>query len=295
MNCSRMILILLTVPVLAVTGQGDPWADSVVSVNYGTGAGFGQDYFPENVLGPPDSNATPFQPAADAAELLSLGSGGEIVLAFLDGGISNGPGYDFTIFENPFFIGGDTLQVFRETGFVAVSQDGILWLEFPWDPLTLNGLAGVTPVNGNADPTDPANSGGDSFDLADLGLASATYLRITDTAGIIADGGDSFDLDSVAAIHGEQGTGAGKPVITGALVYPNPFIQDLTLRVNLSQSSNLKISLFDLRGRSRGVIAEGSFPAGESSFQLQTDQPAGLYFFRLETGCDITTVKALQL
>jgi hypothetical protein len=295
MNHFRLTLIQLTLLMLTVSGKCDPWADSVISVNYGTGAGFGQDYFPGNILGPPDSSATPTQPAADATEVLSLGSGGEIVLAFLDGGISDGPGVDFTIFENPFFFGGDTLHVFRETGFVAVSLDGIQWLEFPWDTLALSGLAGVTPVNGAADPTDPASSGGDSFDLADLGLTRATYLRITDTAGTVPDGGDSFDLDAVAVIHGEQGSIAHEPLVASALVCPNPFLQELTLKVFLAQSGILKISVIDLQGRSRGVIAEGSYPEGKTSFYWRSDLPGGIYFFQLETGAGINAVKGLQL
>jgi hypothetical protein len=267
----------------------------VISVNYGTGAGFGQEYFPENVLGPPDSSATPTLPAADATMVLSLGSGGEIVLAFLDGGISDGIGADFTVFENPFLVGGDTLHVFRETGFVAVSQDSIHWVEFPWDPLTMSGLAGVTPVNGAADPTDPVHSGGDSFDLAVVNMTNATYLRITDTAGLVSDDGDSFDLDAVAVIHGEQGIATLNPLVVTALVYPNPFQQEITLRIYLSQSGNLEIAVIDLLGRNRGVVAEGIFPEGETLLQWRSELPNGVYFFQLKTAAGINAVKGLQL
>jgi hypothetical protein len=47
------------------------------------------------------------------------------------------------------------------------------------------------------DPTDPATAGGDPFDLADLGLAAARYVRVTDRPG----DGAVFDLDAVSIVH----------------------------------------------------------------------------------------------
>jgi YD repeat-containing protein len=55
------------------------------------------------------------------------------------------------------------------------------------------------------------------LDLSVVGLAGATHLRLTDTAGAFPDDGDSFDLDAVAVINGEAGGGR----ITGK-VFPNP-------------------------------------------------------------------------
>jgi hypothetical protein len=65
-----------------------------------------------------------------------------------------------------------------------------------------------SPVNG-VDPTDPTVSGGDSFDLADVGLDWAAYVRITDPGAAIPDPGNmippgnnaGFDLDAIAAVH----------------------------------------------------------------------------------------------
>jgi hypothetical protein len=64
------------------------------------------------------------------------------------------------------------------------------------------------PVNG-IDPTDPSVAGGDSFDLADVGLDWAAYVRITDPGAAIPDPGNmippgtnaGFDLDAIAAVH----------------------------------------------------------------------------------------------
>ena len=43
-------------------------------------------------------------------------------------------------------------------------------------------------------------AGGDAFDLADLGLESANFVRIVDSGANILGG---FDLDAVVIVHGE--------------------------------------------------------------------------------------------
>jgi hypothetical protein len=176
---------------------GDPFADGVVSFRPGIGAGFGQTYFPENVLGPPCGNESPTIPQASEQHLLSLGDGGEIVLEFSDNIVIDLPGADLAVFENPLIAVGDVNYSFCEAAIVAVSQDGDTFFTFPYDFIPppegerlgrmsdyIN-FAGIHPVFSN--PTngisaiDPAVSGGDFFDLADVGLAWARFVRITDT------------------------------------------------------------------------------------------------------------------
>jgi hypothetical protein len=52
------------------------------------------------------------------------------------------------------------------------------------------------------DPLDPAVSGGDLFDLADLaadgGPSEVRYVRIVDRADVEGD----FDLDAIGVVHG---------------------------------------------------------------------------------------------
>ncbi|MCB2212485.1 hypothetical protein KQI52_10275 [bacterium] len=259
------------------TFAGDPWADEVVSVSYGTGAGFGQDDFPDNILGPPDPNATPAAPANTEAELLTLGSGGEIVLAFLDGGIVNGSGPDFTVFENAFLVGGGP-AVFTETAFVAVSEDGVTWYEFPWTTDPVAGVAGLTPTDGSADPTDPSVSGGDSFDLADIGLEHALYLRLTDTDDLVPDNGTSFDLDAVAVIHGEMETHAPAPTAylperIEPQAWPNPFNANVSLLLPVSTTELIVVDMLGRTvdrltvNRGRAVWDASGFPSGQYLLQ----------------------------
>lgn len=151
------------------------------------------------MLGPPDGGG----PGQGGLDVLSLGTGGVIVLE-LGVDVVDGPGPDLLVFENP-FPGNE------ETGHVAVSEDGATWREWPCDPRDraggFPGCAGVKPVlasKANGVPaTDPAQAGGDAFDLAALGLPRARFLRVRDS-GLNRTGAPTggFDLDGIAVVHG---------------------------------------------------------------------------------------------
>jgi hypothetical protein len=228
---------------------GDPWADAVVSTQIGTNGGFNLSAMPGIVLGPPMGNGL----FGGTLHALSLGMSGEIVLAFDDNVIVDGQGVDFTVFENPFFQTGlfEVLtSLFSEPGRVSVSQDGVAWYAFPCagdiaDHPYYPGCAGVYPVlsNGVTDarhpsiPTTgppitsflgqaqpsvvvPAGSGGDSFDLADVGLAWARYVRIEAGDHVVGPFGPDnagFDLDAVVAVNAAPQPPPQVPGVPGAL------------------------------------------------------------------------------
>ena len=174
----------------------NPFASSIVSYDPGEGAGFGQDSLPDIVLGPPLGAGE----NAGSLDVLTLGHEGEIVLAF-DVEIVNGEGSDLIVYENV-FIG------WQETGVVSVSQDGETWYSWPCDAenpdANYPGCAGVQPSLSHPDncidATDPAVAGGDHFDLADIGLETASFVRVQDSG---ANGSGGFDLDAVAIVHGQ--------------------------------------------------------------------------------------------
>ncbi len=212
---SGLRLLLLTV---ALGGCGDvadvpsgpvsPYAQQVVSYQPGAGAGHGQDKLPGVVLGPPDGKGE----RAASLQVLSLGVGGEIVLGFGELAIIDGPGPDLIVFENPFWAMGDPEQVFVELGEVAVSEDGEVWHTFPCDTTAASpgrwpGCAGWTPTlrydAALMSPLDPQRTGGDAFDLAELGIARARFVRVRDMAMQGAGPSAGFDLDAVGLVHYE--------------------------------------------------------------------------------------------
>ncbi|WP_433929178.1 hypothetical protein AB3662_36685 [Sorangium cellulosum] len=181
-------------------GPGARFATRVVSACLGAGQGFGEDRFPDIVLGPPRGGGC----CGGSLDVLSLGDGGSIVVAFEGNAIVDGPGADFLVFENAFERGGDAANVFAELATVEVSEDGVAWSAFPCaaDRYPYDGCAGWHPVHASpgendVDPLDPSSAGGDPFDLADVGVPLARYVRITDRAGTP----DVFDLDAVGIVH----------------------------------------------------------------------------------------------
>ena len=115
---------------------------------------------------------------------------------------------DFVVFENAFWIGGDETQSFAELASIAVSEDGVSWHEFPCGATAppYGSCAGVQPVFANADDgaIDPLSfeAGGDRFDLADLGLTRARYVRVTDRADLVGMDG-VFDLDAIGILNAQ--------------------------------------------------------------------------------------------
>jgi len=272
------------------SGHADPWADSVVAFIPGPGAGFGQEYFPQNVLGPPDTSATPIVPSSSPQELLALGYAGSIILEFSDNVIVDLPGVDFTVFENPFWIGGNPENPFVEAGIVAISADGINWIEFPYDTATYEGLAGVTPTNGWADPTDPGVSGGDSFDLFDLGLDTVRFVRVTDAGDRVPDLGPSFDLDAIVAVHSGDASEVigpsrdwGIPRDYALSAFPNPFNPSTTVTLLLEKPGYLALGLYNSAGQRVLELVPGQLAAGMHQFRLDAgNSSSGSYLLRAE-------------
>jgi hypothetical protein len=184
-------------------GEPDRFATTVVELN------FGEDHHPgyadpTKALGGPRGEGD----YMGSLHVLSLGKNGDITFGF-DVTIKNGPGYDFIVFENPFYIYSQPGKVFAELMYVEVSSDGTNFARFPSisntpgpgavDPDDVTNLAGVWPVYANVDendidPCDPAVAGGDAFDLNDLlnhplvqsgdvDLQNINYIKLIDIVG----------------------------------------------------------------------------------------------------------------
>ena len=182
----------------------------VVSFDPGPCAGYGAQRMPDVVLGPPIGGGE----GMGSLDVVSLGTGGTVVLSFEPNAIVDGPGVDFIVFENPFFVAGNPENPAAELGEVSVSEDGVTWTPFPctataypygacagWRPVLSSPRNGLSPVN-------PAIAGGDPFDLADIGVSRARFVKIVDKTnetcnGLPSSNKHGFDLDAVSIVNAE--------------------------------------------------------------------------------------------
>jgi len=184
--------------------------------------GFGQAAMPGIVEGPPVGGGTDH----GSTDVVSLGSGGSIIVSFAPNAIVDGPGPDFIVFENAFWIGGNANNIYAEPAEVSVSDDGTTWTPFPCtpviDPAASDGT-GVAPPYGSCagwqvvysapgngiSPVDPATAGGLALDLAAVGVTRARYVKIVDkTLEACPEAGpkpntNGFDLDAISIVNAE--------------------------------------------------------------------------------------------
>jgi len=310
-SCLRAALFVAFVVVSAATLRAqsvvDTGADTVVSFVPGSGSGVGREpqYFPHNVLGFPDPSARESVPAIDPAQILSLGLGGEITLRFDRHLIVDGPGPDFTVFENAFrYTMGGVQRTYAEPAEISVSRDGVTFVPFPFDSSTLVGCAGVTPTNGDRDPRDPSVSGGDPFDLATIGIDSVRFVRIHDVTSIVRDDRrhpfwdptlNGFDLDAVVAVNvaSPRTTGPGSTGATVTVLSDAP--EGTIVRCTLDRPAHIRLRLFDVLGRQVASLVEADVSVEHLTVPLSLDGIAdGLYFVSLESDGRIVATTQLH-
>lgn len=209
-------LLALAIAGAAGADGASPYAASVVSYAPGANAVLGYTNpttslgMPERSSGEPFAPAcvTPFAPAWGAHELVSIGVGGHLVVAF-DHDVVDDPdnphGIDLIVFSNAFFTDaappfGVVAGLVGEGGTVSVSPDGARWTSVP-------GVAadGAFPTLGYLDV-------GPYATLA--GAAPSDFLRPVDPALSV---GDFLGLDHEACVELYDGSGGGAGIDLGAL------------------------------------------------------------------------------
>ncbi len=191
--------------------RADRFVTKVVSFTPGDCAGFGAPRMPDVVFGPPVGAGD----VEGGLDVISLGVGGEIVVSVEPNAIVDGPGVDFVVFENAFFAGGNPESVAADLGEVSVSEDGVNWMTYPCTATAYpyGACAGWHPVfsspTNSISPIDPKVCGGDAYDLADLGVKRARFVRVRDKSGQTCPqtprkpNNYGFDLDAVAVVNAE--------------------------------------------------------------------------------------------
>ncbi len=238
------ILVASTLCALAVyspLSAQSVFATQVLGSNTNGNAGGGV-FNPSNALGAPNGPTS----------VHSLGIAGDLTLGFALP-ITNGPGADLIVGENPFRLQTGGWDTFAEMMFVEVSSDGVHFVRFPSRyfglPVqpgafgtvqvgTYSNLAGQTPVLATSpavDAQDVVDAGGDAFDLDDLAaepmvllglvdLQAIAQVRLvdvvsgqsTDSRGVpvFDPGSGSADVDHVTVIHQQGLVAANGPRVS---------------------------------------------------------------------------------
>ena len=225
-----------------LVASSTPFAQNMVAYDPGVGAN-PQYLNPETALGAPSRLSgqclnlpgcvTPLAPAFCPEELVAIGIGGALTLAF-DHPVADDPenpfGIDLLVFGNAFYSD-PTLEglgigsLFSEGGVIEVSPDGQIWAE------VLGAADGDIPTLGYLDatayqlepgqvpsdftlPPDPTlvgqsnlsweellafygrSGGGTPVDLAETGFDSIQFVRIT-----LPEGGSAIEIDAVADVR----------------------------------------------------------------------------------------------
>jgi len=243
MACLRAVAVVCALAGASPARSND-FASSVVSYVPGTNPANGFTN-PSAALGAPErftgegispGAVTPFVPAFGTSEIVSIGAGGSLTLAFsppiVD--VADNPfGIDLIVFGNSFFMDGAWPRgvcagLAADGGSVQVSPDGVQWITVP------DAIAdGLFPTMGFTDvgpysstdgflPTDPhlpvdpsltmadlqemsygelvavyaGSAGGTGIDLASVGLPSAVAVRIVVPSGFHP----NVEIDAVARV-----------------------------------------------------------------------------------------------
>lgn len=264
--------------------------DTVLRLEPGTGqhSGQGPSVFPKNIFGSPDPRAGDTIASMDPRQICSIGMNGRITVGFRQGVVVDGPGPDFTVFENAFYYSSG--KHFIEPATVEVSKDGIVWTMYPFDSVTYEGCAGRMPTRGWEDPFDPERSGGDAFDLATVGVDSIRWIRLTDISERVLDDRKSpywdptitgFDLDAVTVRHGLH------VVFDTDARYDAP---SQTMSIEIPRGDEALLLVHDVAGeeRYRRTLPNGSHALDIASW------PAGLLLVTVTTSEGRRTLKVLR-
>ena len=79
-------------------------------------------------------------------------------------------------------------------------------------------------------------------------------------------------------------------------LHPNPFNPEVTIQINVREPGELNIDIFNLSGRRVKTLANSTIGVGSYSFKWDSsNNPSGMYFFKLTIGETVMIRKALLL
>lgn len=86
------------------------------------------------------------------------------------------------------------------------------------------------------------------------------------------------------------------PTLTDVTNYPNPFNPATSINFSLAQDDNVKISIFDLKGKYVETLTNENYALGNHSILWDASQlSSGIYFYKIETSTSQITKKLTLL
>jgi hypothetical protein len=246
--------------------------------------------------------------------VVSLGDGGN-ALVYFETPLTDGPGFDFAVFENSFS------DDFLELAFVEVSSDGTHFFRFPsvsytqtevqvetfdtLDATKVHNLAGKYR-GGYGTPFDLAELDGvEGLDVHHIvavrivdviGSIDTAYATYDSEGNIINDPwptpfeSSGFDLDAVGVIHDLNHTSvAENSELSSVIIFPNPAKGNVTLH-GLKPGS--EVVVYDLWGHTLSVypfVQTRSLPVSLIGL------PKGLLFVRITYKDFVIVLKVIHL
>lgn len=318
----RIFVLLTLVSELSVKAQfapsvGQPgttaiYKDSSVFVAWATACSVqrGHQDMSNTSLGYANVGDSSMATGVPGPGIVSLGDNGQATL-FFNSGITDGPGFDFAVFENSFS------DDFLELAFVEVSNDGVNFFRFPatsntQDTFQTNsfGPTDATRINNLAGKY--RGGYGTPFDLNDLAgtagldINAVSAVRIVDVVGSINPlyatydsqghkvndpwptgfGSSGFDLDAVGVIHTVP-LGIKTENEISFTVFPNPAQTHIT--VQLSNTAYSTIGIKNVLGQ---TVYHNLDPQQKTIIDIN-DLQKGLYFVEVISGSKKSIQKIL--
>ncbi len=248
--------------------------------------------------------------------IVSLGDGG-VATAYFKGGIQNGAGPDFAVFENGFAVIGEE-SFHMELAFVEVSVDGKKFYRFPAQSLndTLNqadNFTGLFPEKVKNLAGKYISGYGVPFDLQELADSIANepihYIRLIDVVGSLNDSfasrdilgrkindpfptpfpSSGFDLDAIGVIHGINSNSIHEFSKHAFVVYPNPKSIDEFIHIKNFDEDDLVIECFNSNGQLLKQIR-----SNESIISFSTENNSSLILLKISSSKGSLTYKIQQ-
>jgi immune inhibitor InhA-like protein/type IX secretion system substrate protein len=173
--------------------------------------------------------------------------------------------------------------------------DNIPWNLTPFMDVTVVGMSITVPAIAPAGeylleaiagvPGNPANQITDSFPFTKIGAATNGDFDPSDLIG----NGSFIASDDAEVV-------ALPSSFTMNKAYPNPFNPSTSVAINLPQSSELTVSVFNVMGQQVATLANGKFNAGQHNFSFDAaNMSSGLYFIQAQVPGELNAIQKITL